>query len=316
MAPIPVRALSDWFRRNHRPLPWRETYDPYHVWVSEVMLQQTQVDSVRPYYDRFLARFPTVEALAAAREDAVLAAWSGLGYYSRARNLRNAARRVVADHDARVPDDYDRLIALPGIGRYMAGAILSIAYNRPFPVVDGNVRRVVSRVHGWARPEERLLWETAGAIVNGGEPRTVNQAMMELGATVCTPNAPRCGDCPLRRGCAARKAGAQTEIPAPRKRPATVRVDLHAVLDRNRNGFLMQEDRGLWEFPMLTEPPGDGFIHLGHCRHAITHHRVEVDVYRGKLPRRRGYRRVRFDDVPVTSLTRKIHALAAAPTDA
>ena len=313
MSAFPSRALSEWFRRDHRRLPWRETYDPYRVWVSEVMLQQTQVETVLPYYDRFLDRFPTVEALAAASEDAVLAAWSGLGYYGRARNLRNAARRVVADHGAHVPDDHERLIALPGIGRYMAGAILSIAYNRPFPVVDGNVRRVLSRLHGWPEPKERTLWDTAAAVARAGEPRVMNQAMMELGATVCTPNAPRCGECPLRRRCEARKTGAQAEIPLPRKRPPTVRVDLHAVLDRNRNGYLMREDQGLWEFPMLTDPPGDGFLHLGHCRHAITHHRVEVDVYRGALGRRKGYRRVRFDAVPVTSLTRKIHALAETP---
>lgn len=275
------------------------------------MLQQTQVETVLPYYERFLGRFPTLEALARAADDDVLSLWSGLGYYSRARNLLKAVRQVAAEHGSRLPDDYEDLIALPGVGRYMAGAILSIAFNKPYPIVDGNVRRVLSRLRGWKEPAEKDLWTAAEEMVgNGGAPRTVNQAMMELGATLCTLRRPRCGACPVNGFCVAYKTDTQAEIPAPRKRPSTIRVDLYAVLDRNRNGFLMREVDGLWEFPLLPDPPGAGFTKLGACRHAVTHHRLEVRVYRGKLGNRKGWRRVRFEDVPVTSLTRKIFTVA------
>lgn len=300
-------ALTVWFRRNPRPLPWRDGYDPYHVWVSEVMLQQTQVETVLPYYARWLDRFPTLRDLADSSEDEVLHLWSGLGYYNRARNFRRAAIEVMERHDGRVPDDFDTLIGLPGIGRYMAGAILSIAFDKPWPVADGNVRRVLARYNGWFDPKDSQIWEDAARIVQGGSPRLVNQGMMELGALVCTPKAPRCGQCPWEAGCAAAREGIQETIPAPRKRPRTVRVDLYAVIDSNAQGLLMKEKDGLWEFPILSEPPAAGFRKLGHCRHAITHHRIEVDVFEGRLGKRSGYDRVRFEDVPVTALTKKIY---------
>src|SRR5262245_43388378 len=148
-----VDRLAAWFAESQRPLPWRETYDPYHVWISEVMLQQTQVETVLPYYHRFLSELPGIRALAAADEDQVLTLWSGLGYYSRARNLMAAAQMVVQDHGGVLPDDYDRLLELPGVGQYMAGAILSIAFNKPYPIVDGNVRRVLCRIYGWTDDE-------------------------------------------------------------------------------------------------------------------------------------------------------------------
>ena len=301
------RAVADWFGRAARRLPWRDTYDPYHVWVSEVMLQQTQVDTALPYYARWLERFPTLRGLADSSEGEVLSLWSGLGYYNRARNFRRAAAEVVERHDGKIPDRYDDLIRLPGIGRYMAGAILSIAFDKPYAVADGNVRRVLARFNGWTEPKERQIWEDATRIVEGAGPRLVNQGMMELGATLCTPRAPRCGECPLMAGCAAARAGMQEIIPIPRKRQRTVRVDLYAVIDSSERGLLMKENEGLWEFPLLSEPPDGDLEKIGHCRHAITHHRVEVDVFRGRLARRAGYRRVRFEDVPVTSLTRKIY---------
>ena len=304
-----TRSLEDWFRKTHRQLPWRETYDPYHVWVSEVMLQQTQVDTALPYYERFLARFPTVETLARSSESEVLGLWSGLGYYSRARNFRAAAEQVMVEHGGELPNSHAALLKLPGIGRYMAGAIMSIAFNEPYPIVDGNVRRVLSRVNGWEQAKDAIIWEAADTAVHSGEPRIVNQAMMELGATLCTPKAPQCSACPWMRTCYAFRTGRQGELPAPRKRPKTIRVDLHAVIDRNQRGVLMRETDGLWEFPLFPKPPAESFEQIGTTRHSITHHRVHVQVYQGKLGRGSGYRRVKFDRLPVTSLTRKIYGI-------
>jgi A/G-specific adenine glycosylase len=183
--------LSLWFEENQRPLPWRASYDPYHVWISEVMLQQTQVETVVPYFERWMATLPGIRTLAAAGEQEVLSLWAGLGYYSRARNLMAAAVALVRDHDGEIPSDYDALRSLPGIGQYTAGAILSIAFNKPYPVVDGNVRRVLSRIHGWEDDSPKRLWEAAETLVHRAEPRTINQAVMELGATVCSFKAPR-----------------------------------------------------------------------------------------------------------------------------
>jgi A/G-specific adenine glycosylase len=274
------------------------------------MLQQTQVETVLPYYERFIERFPTVQDLADSDEADVLRLWSGLGYYNRARNFRNAARRVADDFDGRVPDDYDALIALPGIGRYMAGALMSIAFNKPFPVMDGNVRRVLSRLHGWRNARDADLWREATILAGSAVPREVNQGMMELGATVCLPRTPRCDACPSEADCAAFRSGHPSDFPAPRKRPRTVRVEFHAVVDVTPRGILMRQEHGLWEFPMLEEPPGGPLEEIGTCRHTITHHRIEVRVYAGRLRNRKGFRRVRFDHLPVTALTRKIHAIA------
>jgi A/G-specific adenine glycosylase len=302
-----TRPLEAWFEAAHRPLPWRKTYHPYHVWVSEIMLQQTQVDTVIPYYERFLSRFSTIEELARATEDQVLQLWSGLGYYSRARNLKAAANRLVVEHGGCVPPSYEALLGLPGIGRYTAGAIMSIAFNQPYPIVDGNVRRVLSRFYGWEQTTDALVWGAARELVQSGQPRVVNQGIMELGATLCTPNAPQCLLCPWHTTCAAFETGRQEEIPAARKRPKTVRIDLHAVIDSSPRGVLMQEKKGLWEFPSFSSLPEKTLTAIGTCRHSITHHRVEVRVYAGKLPNRPGYRRVRFDGLAVTSLTRKIY---------
>jgi A/G-specific adenine glycosylase len=302
----PVSFLLAWFEENQRDLPWRRTYDPYHVWISEVMLQQTQVETVVPYYERFLKEFPTIDALAKAEEQRVLKLWAGLGYYRRAKHLMEAARAVVEKHDGKVPADYDELIALPGVGQYMAGAILSIAFNKPYPIVDGNVRRVLSRLFGWIDDDPQALWGAAARLVRSAEPRIVNQALMELGATVCSFKSPRCLVCPLQGSCVAFRTGMQDRIPPVKKRPKTVHVRVCAVVHRSEGRYLMKCSDGFWEFPMFAELPGGSFKEAGSCRHTITHHRLQVTVYEGSLQKQNGYAWMDFDNAPVSSLTRKI----------
>jgi A/G-specific adenine glycosylase len=201
------RRLLRWFRRNGRDLPWRRTRDPYRILVSEVMLQQTQVDRVRGYYRRFLQEYPTVQELAKAPPAAVRDSWEGLGYYNRARNLHAAARRVVEEHRGRFPRTLEEIRALPGVGRYTAGAVASFAFGEAAPILDTNVRRVLSRVFVRRRPAsaaalDRRLWAMAEAVIPEGDSWTINQALMDFGATVCTARAPRCPDCPMQGICA------------------------------------------------------------------------------------------------------------------
>jgi A/G-specific adenine glycosylase len=263
-----IRArLLDWYDAARRDLPWRaapgEAPDPYRVWLSEVMLQQTRVETVRPYYERWLARFPTVQALAAAPLDQVLKAWEGLGYYSRARNFHRAVQEVAARHGGRVPADAEAFRALPGVGRYTAGAVMSIAFGREEPVVDGNVRRVFARWTDDPAPAEEKLWEMAAALVPGERPGDVNQAVMELGATVCTPRNPRCGDCPVREFCAAYAAGTQNERPARKKAKPLPHEDTAVpVIERAGEVLLVRrpvEARlgGMWAFPAAIRHPGE-----------------------------------------------------------
>jgi len=300
--------LTRWFLEHQRSLPWRHTYDPYHVWVSEIMLQQTQVETVIPYFNRWLSAFPNVQSLAKAPEQAVLTAWSGLGYYSRARNLMAAAVIIEREHGGKVPDEYEALRELPGIGQYTAGAILSIAFNKPYPVVDGNVRRVLSRIHGWEGESPKRLWEAAGRLVEQSEPRLINQAIMELGATVCSFRAPRCLICPLQKHCVAYKTGKELTIPAVKKRPETVHVQLFAVVQKSKGRYLMRESRGLWEFPVFNKLPSGTFTENGSVRHTITHHRLDVRVYTGRLEDTTDYAWRDYASTPVSSLTRKIMA--------
>jgi A/G-specific adenine glycosylase len=302
-----------WFSKNQRALPWRIAYDPYHVWVCEVMLQQTQVETALPYYERFLNRLPTIHALAEADEQEVLTLWAGLGYYSRARNLQAAAKIVARDYDGIVPDDYETLRSLPGIGQYMAGAIMSIAFNKPFPIVDGNVRRVLSRVYGWTGENAKHLWEAAERLVRQEEPRAINQALMELGATVCSFKSPRCLLCPLKEICVAFRTGSQDQIPVVKKRPETIRVLLFAVVQHNNGRYLMRKEKGLWEFPMFGDLPSGSLTQTGSCRHTITHHRLEVNVYSGTLEKLDGFEWKEFNSVPVSSLTRKIFTAIKIP---
>jgi A/G-specific adenine glycosylase len=250
------RALLDFYDARARPLPWRESEDPYRIWISEIMLQQTRVETVIPYYERWLARFPDIGALAEAPFDDVLHTWQGLGYYTRARNLHRAASLVRERHAGILPDDSAALRALPGIGAYTAGAIMSIAYGRAEPAVDGNVRRVLSRLLDEPAPPATRLRTVAAALVPADRPGDFNQALMELGATICVPRSPRCGRCPVAQWCAARTAGTQDERPAKKTRSAVpaFRLGIAAVLDSS--GRLLLERRpeggllgGMWGLP-------------------------------------------------------------------
>jgi A/G-specific adenine glycosylase len=257
---LPRRLLA-WFDRRRRDLPWRRDRDPYRIWVSEVMLQQTQAATVVPYFERFLTAFPTLAALAAADEQEVLRLWEGLGYYRRARDLLATARRLAAAHGGRFPDDPAALAGLPGLGRYTRNAVLSQAFDRRLPVLEANSRRVLCRLFGRADdprrgPAERWLWAAAEALLPARRAGDFNQAMMELGALVCTPAAPRCDDCPLAECCVARRLGKQEEIPARAAPPEPTAVREAAVVVR-RGGRVLLAQRpadaprwaALWEFP-------------------------------------------------------------------
>ena len=262
------------------------------------MLQQTTVKAVIPYYERFLDAFPTLAALARARPASVLAAWSGLGYYRRARHLHEAARLVARRHNGRIPADRDTLLALPGIGRYTAGAILSLAHGQPEPLVDGNVARVLCRLLGERRDPRRRevearLWRVAAGLVAAAKaPGDLNEALMELGATVCTPFSPACPRCPVRRDCRARAAGTQEKIPPPRERRPGVRLKRRVALVE-RNGRLLVRRRsgtglmdGLWEFPDFGNAPGtplEPLERLGTVKHLVTFRQFEVRVHRARL---------------------------------
>jgi A/G-specific adenine glycosylase len=288
---VSLRAdLLAWYGAHRRDLPWRRTCDPYAIWVSEVMLQQTQVAAVLPYFERFLARFPTPAALAAADEDAVLAAWSGLGYYSRVRHLREGAREVVARHDGIVPRDPAALRALPGIGPYTAGAIASIAFGLPEPLLDGNVRRVLAR---WtADPGEggdARFWELARTLVAGAEPGDWNQALMELGATVCTPQVPACARCPVSGHCRAHTIGRPEDFPRarPRKPSRTVRVEV-ALIERDGAVLLERSGaggplRGKWDLPAVEAGGTEALA--GEALRSALRARHGIDVVPGALGR-------------------------------
>jgi len=254
------KRLARWYRRNGRDLPWRGRSDPYAIWVSEVMLQQTRVSAVVPYYARFLERFPDVAALADATLDDVLKAWEGMGYYGRARNLHAAARRVVAEFAGQLPRSIERLRELPGIGRYTAGAIASIAFDLDEPVLDGNVTRVLCRVFAVGAdprraPTQKKLWALARKIIPPGRAGMFNQAMMDLGATVCVPRRPSCDACPLAKTCLALARGRQEELPVRAARKPTPHYDIAAAVVWRARRILIARRRpkgllgGLWEFP-------------------------------------------------------------------
>ncbi|CAG0933273.1 Adenine DNA glycosylase [Planctomycetaceae bacterium] len=318
--------LCAWFEQHARDLPWRREPTPYRVWVSEIMLQQTQVATVVPYFERFIARFPDVQTLATASEQDVLAQWSGLGYYRRARMLHASAREIVANHGGEIPGERKALLALPGIGRYTAGAILSIAFNKPEPIVDGNVARVFARItrekHTIKGKEaQAAAWRWADSLVGTShQPRVFNQALMELGATVCTPQNPRCIACPVSGGCEARQHGEQTKLPRAAKRaPLKIRRYI-AWLAHDKRGRVLLVKRGpgeesllpdgLWELPH-KEVTGDT-PRTAHpvVRQTIMNWRVELEVHTGKPPERsrcesRWFSEFDLPSLPMASITRK-----------
>lgn len=290
VAPAVRRKLLAWFRRRARALPWRRTKDPYRVWVAEVMLQQTRVDTVLPYFERFVAAFPTVHQLAAASEQEVLRLWSGLGYYRRARHLHQAAKRIVCDFEGGFPSTAAHWQELPGIGRYTAGAIASIAFGEATPVVDGNVARVLSRLFALRIGSEtsvgrQTLWSAAGRLVSRRAPGNFNQALMELGSLICAPAIPVCERCPLAQLCKARAAGLQRELPVRRRKRVLPRVDVVIALLCEEGRYLFGRRRaggmlgGLWELPGGKVSPEENHDQALH-RHL--RNKFGVEVVRGR----------------------------------
>jgi A/G-specific adenine glycosylase len=303
------RQLCPWFTRHQRDLPWRRDRDPYRIWVSEVMLQQTQAVTVIPYFERFLRAFPTVTALAAAKEQEVLRLWEGLGYYRRARDLHSAAKEIAARHNGQIPDDPALLGRLPGLGRYTCNAVLSQAFDRRLPILEANSQRVLSRLFGRAEdPRQpaarRWLWQAAESLLPDREVGTFNQAMMELGTLLCTPAAPRCSQCPLSDRCVARRLGKPDSIPSRTPPPEVIHVQEAAVVVRRGPEVLLAQRpsggrwAGLWEFPhgplVEDESPEFAALRLLHqltglqaklgpelltIRHSVTRYRITLTCF-------------------------------------
>jgi A/G-specific adenine glycosylase len=306
-------ALITWFEAHKADLPWRRTRDPYAVWLSEIMLQQTQVATVIPYYERFLARFPTVGALAAASLDEVLKLWEGLGYYSRARNLHRTAQMVVNTFGGVFPSSVDDLLRLPGVGRYTAGAIASIAYGVDVPVLDGNVIRILTRLFDIIddvslSSTHTALWDLAGQLLARGRAGAWNEGLMELGRRICTPKSPPCGVCPIADHCEARRLGVQQDRPVKRPRSRTPHYDVTAAVTRRADGRILIAQRppdgmlgGMWEFPGGKRELGESLPEclrreireelgmeiavgeqIGTVRHAYSHFRITLYAFECK----------------------------------
>jgi A/G-specific adenine glycosylase len=343
-----TRVLA-WFRAHQRDLPWRHNRDPYRIWVAEVMLQQTRIAAVMPYYLRFLARFPTVESLARAPEAEVLKLWSGLGYYSRARNLHRASRIIVTQHKGQFPCDLDAALELSGIGVYTAAAVLSIAYDVPLAVLDGNVARVLARIkaiRGDLRAPKnwRALTAAAQDFLAMQSPGEWNQSLMELGEVICTPQSPRCIECPVARHCRAYEQDLTDEIPAPRRKRAPVHMKIAAAILRDPQGrTLLVQDPGahdtvlfsrMWQFPAVEvtrNPRAELEAHVSKtlaiteialeelptARHGVTFRNIILLPFLAsvselpKLPRTRILPLKNLSKLPISSATRKIAAAAA-----
>jgi A/G-specific adenine glycosylase len=305
-------GLLGWYQTHRRDLPWRRDADPYRVWVSEIMLQQTRVAAVLEHYERWMQRFPTVDALSKAREQSVLALWSGLGYYHRARRLYQAAKVIAHEHKGEFPRTAEAWQKLPGIGRYTAAAIASIAFGEPVAVVDGNVERVLERLFGGGAGRESA-WHRAESLLDPARPGDFNQSMMELGATICTPRAPQCLLCPLYKWCRSRGAG----IPkpqAPRKRQ-----QLQYALARRQNSILLVQRSadaarmaGMWELPE-TSPADLTAKALAKFRHSITDTDYEVFIVSASLSLARSlnssarwFTRQQCQKLALTGLARKV----------
>ncbi len=286
--------LLSWYEMNKRKLPWRENKDPYKVWISEIMLQQTKVDTVIPYFNQFIAKYPTTFALAEADEEDVLKSWEGLGYYSRARNLQEAVREVVEKYEGKVPDDKEHLSELKGVGPYTKGAILSIAFDKPEPAVDGNVMRVFSRVlliHddiALARTKKHFE-ELVRDVISKENPSSFNQGIMDLGATICTPKNPACLICPVQKHCRAFAAGAETELPVKKKAKKQNSIAYAALIIKSKEGKYVIEkrpDTGLlanfYQFPMvpLNEVTFETIPLWLYEEYGL---KVKVDEYQGKV---------------------------------
>ena len=302
------RSLREWYQRHGRDLPWRKTTDPYSIWVSEIMLQQTQVKTVIPYYYRWLERFPDIPTLANSPLQSVLKQWEGLGYYARARNLHRAAQKVVEDYQGVFPDRFSDVLSLPGIGRTTAGGILSAAFNQPISILDGNVKRVLARLVGLKTPPKKAinqLWELSDRLLDRDHPREYNQALMDLGATICTPKQPSCLLCPWRDFCYAFQSNLQTQIPMREPSTPLPHKQIGVAVIWNDQGEVLIDRRleegllgGLWEFPggkieanetipdcikrEIKEELGISIEvgdHLITLNHAYTHFRVTLNVY-------------------------------------
>jgi len=326
------RALLSWYDRHRRDLPWRKTREPYRIWLSEIMLQQTRVNAVLDHYRIFLERFPNVQALAAASEDAVLAAWSGLGYYRRARMLHHAAQQITEKHGGCFPKNSEALLDLPGIGRYTAAAIASIAFAEPIAVVDGNVERVLQRFIGinLTKPQ---IWRHAQALLANSRPGDFNQAMMELGATVCLPREPKCPTCPVRNWCATQndlqhpyRTMERRASPPGRTSTLTkgyqVKKQIWCVLSqRNDHIRLLQRPKkaslmpSMWELPQSSVPPRPlpSSAHWRTFRHSITITDYTIHVLRNmpslntlSAAKGKWIAIARIPQIPITGLTRKI----------
>lgn len=338
------RRLLAWYATAQRDLPWRRTTDPYRIWLSETMLQQTRVETVIPYYERFVSRFPDVHALAAADEEDVLRLWAGLGYYARARNLRRAAQAITRDHGGELPSDAESLASLPGVGRYTAGALRSIAFKQPAAIVDGNVRRVLSRLFAETDLPDTDAWRLAGELVPARHPDRFNQALMELGATVCTPRKPACLVCPVGEVCDGRASGRPEVFPAPKRKPKPREVyALGGLLTRRGRVLLLRRPSqgllgGLWEIPNLPDAPAAALValirertglcvslssSLGTIRHLFTHLDLTLEVLSledlgGRIsgrfaPDARFCGADDLADLPLSRLMRKALALSRPP---
>jgi A/G-specific adenine glycosylase len=335
------RRLLRWYDNNRRDLPWRRTEDPYAIWIAETMLQQTQVQTVLPYYERFMKSLPSVLALHRASTRKVLALWSGLGYYRRAENLKKAAREIFRKYSGEIPTSYESLRSLPGIGDYTAGAVMSVAFGQPFPAVDGNVRRVLSRI--FSPKTEAELRRISRQVVPRIRPGDFNQALMDLGATICVPQNPTCGECPIASDC----AGRLSILPPPRNRGSRVRnIDWPLALVRSNGKILLRRRAaqailpGLWEFPGGAKARCESLgavlrrhlrdlngavkpeFRIGEFRHSITNRRISSPVFLFsivsgatlRLPNRqwRWFTPASLDRYPISAMTRKAIGLLQA----